>query len=458
MLARVWQALLLLLFLGGGVVAGIVFGLIPAGVIPLANHQPPAHAPVVEAARQPLPIPVTVTSAVPRSVERRVRTVGTLNGFEEIDISSLVDGNVRRVVCDVGDVIAPGDVLLEIDDTDFQLTVREHARALELELSRLGLEKIPDASFTPASLPSVQRARLVERNAAAILERNKGLADRSVITRDDYEKAELNLETARLDTQQRVIDAEQTLAAVRHREAVLEIADKRLRDTRICAPAITVRTPPGVEGAATMTYTVAERFVSEGEIVRAAPPMKLFRLVVDSVLKLRAAVPERYEAQVKRGQEVILAVESLPRRRIIGRVSRVNPTVDTANRTFEVEVWVPNEERLLKAGSFATASILVGADADAVTVPEEGIVRYAGVTKIFTVVDSTAHAVAVELGTRLEIPGEDGVARRWVEVSGAVSPGTLVVTTGHSQLSDGAAVRVREASGGESAAAAEDTP
>ena len=113
---------------------------------------------------------------------------------------------------------------------------------------------------------------------------------------------------------------------------------------------------------------------------------------------------------------------------------------------------MPNEERLLKAGSFATASILVGADADAVTVPEEGIVRYAGVTKIFTVVDATAHAVAVELGTRLEIPGEDGVARRWVEVSGEVSPGTLVVTTGHSQLSDGAAVRVREASGGESAA------
>ena len=452
MLTRVWKAFLLLLFVGGGVVAGVVFGLIPAGVLPLAKHQPSAPAPVVEAARQPLPIPVTVTSAVPRSVERRVRTVGTLNGFEEIDISPLVDGNVRRVVCDVGDVVAPGDVLLEIDDTDFQLTVREHARALELELSRLGLEKIPDASFTPASLPSVQRARLVERNAAAILERNKGLADRSVITRDDYEKAELNLETARLDTQQRVIDAEQTLAAVRHREAVLEIADKRLSDTKICAPAITVRTPPGAEGAATMTYTVAERFVSEGEIVRAAPPMKLFRLVVDSVLKLRAAVPERYEAQVKRGQEVNLAVESLPRRRIVGRVSRVNPTVDTANRTFEVEVWVPNEERLLKAGSFATASILVGADADAVTVPEEGIVRYAGVTKIFTVVDATAHAVAVELGTRLEIPGEDGVPRRWVEVSGEVSPGTLVVTTGHSQLSDGAAVRVREASGGESAA------
>jgi len=400
---------------------------------------------------------------VPRSVERRVRTVGTLNGFEEIEISPLVDGNVRRVVCDVGDVVAPGDVLLEIDDTDFQLTVREHSRALELELSRLGLDKVPDASFTPSSLPSVERARLVERNAAAILERNRGLADRSVITRDDFEKAELNLETARLDTKQRLIDAEQTLAAVRHREAVLEIADKRLRDTKIRAPAITVRTPPRVEdpagGAvedAALSYTVAERFVSEGELVRAAPPMKLFRLVVDSVLKLRAAVPERYEAQVKRGQEVNLAVESLPDRRVLGRVSRVNPTVDRANRTFEVEVWVPNQERLLKAGSFATASILVGADARALTVPEEAVIRYAGVTKLFTVVDDKAVAVAVELGTRLEIPSEGGAARRWVEVTGALLPGSLVVTTGHSQLSDGAAVRIREAPGHEPTAAGEE--
>jgi multidrug efflux pump subunit AcrA (membrane-fusion protein) len=141
---------------------------------------------------------------------------------------------------------------------------------------------------------------------------------------------------------------------------------------------------------------------------------------------------------------VDLAVESLPGRTIGGRVARVNPTVDTANRTFEVEVWVPNRERLLKSGSFATASILLGADDGAVTVPEEAIVRYAGVTKLFTVVDDKAVVVPVELGSRLDIPGPGGSVHRWVEVSGSLAVGTPVVTTGHSQLSDGASVRVRE--------------
>jgi len=437
------------LAVGGGCLAAAAYlGLLPGG-----GHAPPPAPPA--AARPPEPIAVTVTPATPRAIERRVRTVGTLFGFEEIEISPQVDGNVRRVLHDVGDVVAPGTALLEIDDADFQLAVREHARALELELSRLGLTAAPGPAFDLTRLPSVARARLVEQNAATTLERFKGLADRSVITKDDYDKAVLNLETARLDTQQRLLEAEQTLAAVRHRQAVLETAEKRLRDTKITAPAITARTPPGVvpggeqapqpTAAPELSYTIAERFVSEGEIVRAAPPTTLFRLVVDSVLKLKAAIPERYASQVRPGQPVDLAVESLPGRRIVGRVSRVNPTVDTASRTFEVEVWVPNEERLLKPGSFATASILVGADADAVTVPEEAVVRYAGVTKVFTVVDGTAAVMPVELGQRLDVAADSGATRRWVEVSGGIAAGAAVVTTGHSQLSQGAPVRVRDA-------------
>ena len=458
MILRWLKTLGLLAVIGGGIAVAAFFGVIP-GWKRSAEPGPTVPQDAAPTARHAEAIPVTVAAAVPRSVERRVRTVGTLHGFEEIEISPQVDGNVHRVAHDVGDLVSPGDLLLEIDATDFQLAVREHARALELELARLGLNTVPDASFSPETLPSVERARLVERNAADTLDRYKALAARGVMTKDDYEKAELNLQTARLDTKQRLLEAEQTLAAVRHRQAVLETADKRLRDTSILAPAITVRTPPVLTTPAgtsdraapaagvtpTLAYTVAERFVSEGEIVRAAPPTKLFRLVVASVLKLKAAVPERYASQVQPGQDVDLAVESLPGRPIGGRVARVNPTVDTSNRTFEVEVWVPNQERLLKPGSFATASILLETDAHAVTVPEEAIVRYAGVTKLFTVVDGKAVVVPVELGSRLDIQGPLGTTHRWVEVSGGIAVGAPVVMTGHSQLSDGVAVRIREA-------------
>jgi RND family efflux transporter MFP subunit len=267
---------------------------------------------------------------------------------------------------------------------------------------------------------------------------------RNVTTKDEFEKAALAFDTAKLDTKQRLLEAEQTLAAVRHRQAILETARKRLSDTRIVAPEITARATDGaVVAGPPLSYPVAERFISEGEIVRAAPPTKLFRLIVEDVLKLKAAVPERHASQVKPGQTVELAVESLPGRKVAGRVVRVNPTIDTANRTFEIEVQVPNAERLLKSGAFATASVLVGVDDEALTVPEEAIVRFAGVTKVFAVVADQAVAIPVTLGTRLDIVEPLDRRRGWVEVTGELPAGAPVVTSGQSQLAAGTPVRIR---------------
>lgn len=456
---RIKNWLITLVVCGGGVAAAAFAGVLPMGKSKEAATKEAATSATAEpAAKSQEAIAVTVASATPRTVERRVRIVGTLAGFEEIEISPLVDGPIRRVLHDVGDVVAPGEPLVEIDDSDFRLAVQEMGRALELELARLGLQSVPDAAFDIGTLPAVIRARLVEQNAAQTFERYKSLIDRNAITKDDFEKHELNYDVAKLDTKQRLIEAEQSLASVRHRQAILETAQKRLADIRVVTPAAVlaagsaapqialvsaaVEDPSSVRS--TFSYTVAERFVSEGEIVRANPPTKLFRLVVESPLKLQAAVPERFGGQLKVGQTVDLAVESWPGRKIVGLVVRVSPTVDTASRTFQVEIAVRNEDRSIKPGSFATASILIGTDNQAVTVPEESIVRFAGVTKLFAVSGDTANSIPVEVGTRLEVPTAGGSAKRWVEVVGRLPPATRVVTSGHAQLADGTKVRVRE--------------
>lgn len=447
---RVRKTLGLVLALGAGVGVASYFGLLPGGE--RAKSASTAEKP----SAAPEPIAVTVAAATPRAIERRVRTVGTLQSYEEVDVAPLVDGHVRRILHDVGDTVAPGEPLVEIDDTDLRLAVQEMGRALELELAKLGLTAIPADSFDLETLPSVIRARLVEKNSAETFERYKGLVERNAITKDDISKAELNLEVARLDTKQRLIEAAQSLAAVRHRLAILETAQKKLRDAQVVTPPLTLATSaqnPAINLVSTVassgaargpTYTVAERTVSEGEIVRSTPPTKLFRLVVEDPLKFQAAVPERFAAQVRVGQMVDLAVDSLPGQKISGRVVRISPTVDLASRTFQVEASVANSERLLKPGSFATASILVGNDAQAVTVPEEAIVRFAGVTKLFAVAGDKVSVISVETGSRLELTDAGGTPRRWVEVVGPVAPATQVVTTGHAQLSDGSAVRVRE--------------
>jgi multidrug efflux pump subunit AcrA (membrane-fusion protein) len=130
-------------------------------------------------------------------------------------------------------------------------------------------------------------------------------------------------------------------------------------------------------------------------------------------------------------------------------VARVNPTVDRTSRTFQAEVHVPNDDRRLSAGSFARADILTRIDPQARTVPEEAVVSFAGVTKVFAVTGGRAREVHVRTGGSLTVDGPGG-RRTWVELEGAgaeLAPGTPVVTSGQSQLADGAAVRVREGGG-----------
>src|SRR5262249_23038634 len=143
----------------------------------------------------------------------------------------------------------------------------------------------------------------------------------------------------------------------------------------------------------------------------------LFKLVIDRPLKLQATVPERHKGEVRVGQDAELEVEAYPGQRFAGKVARVNPMVERSSRTFTVEVHVANDDRRLAPGSFAKAAIRTRVDATARTVPEEALVSFAGVTKVFVVRAGKAREVPVRPGVPLDVGGP-GKARTWVEVEG----------------------------------------
>jgi RND family efflux transporter MFP subunit len=175
--------------------------------------------------------------------------------------------------------------------------------------------------------------------------------------------------------------------------------------------------------------------VSEGEMVQSTPVTDAFRVVIDTILKLRLQVPERYAPEVKVGRPVEVRVDAYPDRAFAGTVARVNPTVDPLNRTFEVEVLVPNGHGQLKAGGFARAELHLRTDPAVKTVPPHALVTFAGVTKVFVVEAGKAKPIEVRTGVR---------DREWVEVIGPVPDGARVITSGHSQIVDGSPVKVRE--------------
>lgn len=436
---------------GAGVLAALAAGAVFGG-LGSASHgdQPAIESGEKAQAAQPSAVPVTLAPIVPRKVQRSVQVVGTFSGYDEVTVMAEVSGRVATVLHEVGDVVRPGDVLLEIDPTDYELAVEEMRRALELEAARVGIPPPPEAEFQAEKilaklrnefdlnkLPTVLRAKEQEDNAKARVERAKQLRESNAVTAEEYEQRATDYQVALSTRLQAQMDGQAVVAGIKYKLVLLKIAERKLKHTKVAVPTPTKREgmPKDVE------YAVAERKVTEGEMLKDSPGSSTatFELVMDKVLKLAAAVPERYVAQVRLGQKAEIRVEAFPGRVFAGVVNRVNPMVDRASRTFEVEVRVENAKRGLKAGGFGKIDILTHEDPDAWTVPIEAVVSFVGSTKVFVIRDGKAHAVLVT-------PGLEG--QGWLEIVRSASPELRlqdqVVTSGLEKLAEGVPVRVRE--------------
>ncbi len=398
----------------------------------------------------PAAINVQVAPITLRPIQRSVQVVGTFQGFEELTITPKVEGRVVKIYHDVSDatMLQPGDLLMEIEPTDYQLAVEERARDLKAELAKLDIRDPGDdeaaverllATLAVENLPTVRRAAMLEKYTADRLNRSRQLFSKNVVSKDDLEQLEADYEVARANYDQAVLDARTTIAVARYKASLLATARQRLGDTKVVVPEPTRAARNQWEKQALSKvqqpgFVVAKQMVSEGEIVRQSSATPLFTLVMDNPIILVASLPERYAGQVTEGQPVRITVESSSEL-FQGTVSRVSPTVDTASRTFTIEAVVPNPKRILKAGGFARAAILTKVDPQAKTVPLVAVVTSAGVSRVFVVEGNHARAILV---TPALVNREEG----WVEVEGKLDPTMMVVTRGNNVLADGMPIRV----------------
>lgn len=392
-----------------------------------------AETETVKAPTAPDPIVVTVAPVETRKVQKRASVVGTLNGFEEFTMTPKVEGRVEKIHFDVGGRVKPGTTMLELDSVDYRLATEEAERALETELAKLGVEKMPAEPFEIEQLPGVVRARLMAENAKRRADRQRNLFQTNAVSQEIYEQSLSDQEVAQASYKQARLDARTTWASVRLRQAALDVAKQRLAETSLRAPNF----DPGPEfGKTPVSYVVAKRMVSVSEMVRAFPSTPVFELVIDDILKFKTAIPERYLPLVHIGQKVEIKVEAWPDSVFPATVSRIEPCITPESRTFMVEALVPNSEHRLMAGGFAKAEAVLDENAQALAVPLDAVVQFAGVTKVFRVEDTTVSEVLVKLGGRG--PG-------WVEVIGDLKGTDTVVTSGQSKLSNGVPIRIREA-------------
>jgi RND family efflux transporter MFP subunit len=368
-------------------------------------------------------VAVKLAPVVMTSLDRTVDVVGTLFGDEEIAISPKVPGRILTISADVGDRVAGGQQLAQIDPVDYQLEVARRESALSEALSKVGLTAIPTGDFDVTKVSTVERTRFQAANAQAKLERAKKIFQQQppLISEQEFADIQTAYDVAQRDYEVAKLEAESLLAAARSRRSELASAQQQLADTRIAAPAL----------PAPRTYAVSQRMTSAGEFVATSAP--IFRLVLDDTLKFRGSLPERYVGQVQKGQKISLKIEGV-KDPAVGEVSRINPAVDTATRTFQIEGRFENSKGALRPGNFGRGTITVGVDDAVVTVPAKAVRSFAGVDKVFTVQDGKAVEHVVNLGA--ETKGM--IALRNEKLGGSKE----VVVEGVERLANGAPVTV----------------
>lgn len=116
-----------------------------------------------------------------------------------------------------------------------------------------------------------------------------------------------------------------------------------------------------------------------------------------------------------------------------GRVARISPSFDEANRTLLVETEVSNAANILRPGAFSRAEIVVSSGQQALMVPPSSLATFAGIDRVFTVKDGKASERRVKTGRRTE---------EGVEILEGISAGDEVVVS-PGNIADGENVAVK---------------
>ena len=176
---------------------------------------------------------------------------------------------------------------------------------------------------------------------------------------------------------------------------------------------------------------IDELITEKGQVV--GPGQGLMRIVNLNNMFVSTTVPESYIGKLKVGTVVNVYLASLGKT-CVGKIRQVANNINPNNRSFGIEVSVPNTENLLRPNQVAKLKIIDYTNANAVVVPSN-VIQVDGngdqfVFEATSIKDKTAVAkkVIVKVGKTSE---------NFTEIISGLEPKTIVVSDGVNTVSEG---------------------
>ncbi len=332
----------------------------------------------------------------------QVPVSGSLLPRTEILIYPQVSGFiVEQVFVDVGDRVAAGDVLAQMN-----------ARTLQAQLAQAEAERTRAEAAVRQARSQIASAEANQSQADAALERATRLANSGNVSTASLDTARASAETARATAASATDGLAVSQAMVAQAAAQADIARLNVENATITAP---------VDGL------ILAKTVEVGAITAmGGDPM--FRLIKDGLIEIEAEVIETALGQIKVGDRVALDIAGVGQ--VEGSVRRLSPFVDDATRLGTVRIETAAQEGL-RAGLFA-AGLIITDRHEGITVPASAVLTDSKATFVLKVKDGVVHRQKVTAGLIWE-------KRR--EILEGVAEGDVVIEKAGSFFTDGDKVR-----------------
>lgn len=382
----------------------------------LASCSGPYAPGAVSAAKQDTPALAVKSVTVQLSpLPEVISANGELFAEELTTVSAKVPGRVVKLFADLGSLVKSGDILAEIEKTEYEFRVRQTEATVDQIRARLALANRPDEEFDAERTATVREAMAGLKEARFIFETTARLQKEGVVSRIEFEKAQVRRDGSEAHYSAVLADVMQLRAQLSERRASLALARQQLDDCTIRAP---------------FTGAVTRRPASVGEYLPINAP--ILTIVRQHPIRVRLDVPERLAARIARGQAIEVRLEGTPVVRS-GRVVRLSPAIEVQSRSLLIEGEIPNLDGVLRPGSFVQGTITLNAGAQGIVVPRNAVVSFAGIERAFAVKDGILLDRIVKTGRRLDPD--------LIEILEGLTPGEHIVNPASDRMTKGQKVK-----------------
>lgn len=331
------------------------------------------------------------TEADPMADVERVRTVN-------VEVEEVVPESFTHLVRVVGTVEGERDVTV----------AAEEGGVVEALLVRKGAR-------VRAGQP------LVRLNGDVLEAQLEQAAAQAALAEETWERRKRLWEEEQVGTEMAYLQARYEAETARAQARVL---DERVRRTTVRAP---------------VSGILDDRMVEVGSMVATGTPVA--RILDLDTVRIVAGIPERYAAEIGTDATVRVTVSALGGREFTGAIDFVGSAVAGDNRTFAIEVEVPNPGHQIKPGMAADLSVSRITLDSALVVPRHAVIRRESGYVAFVAIPSGEHWVAE---AREVVPGVSRENR--LVIDRGLESGERVIVVGQNQVADGDRLNLVDAS------------